>query len=73
MAKRVSPPPAGDRGTTHQLTVRIPASLERQLNAFSAVTGQSYREIAESALLEYLKPSRLDADQRRKFKVLVEA
>lgn len=71
MAKRAVAATATGKGT-HQLTVRIPASLERQLNAFAAVTGQSYREIAEAALTDYLKGSRLDADQRRKFKVLVE-
>jgi hypothetical protein len=63
---RQPPPPEGQ----HQLTIRIPRSLEKRLEAVSFVTGRSYRELTVAALEEYLDRLKLSDEDRRKVRLL---
>ena len=60
-----------DSAALHQLTVRIPLALERRLEAYSVVTGRSYRNLAEAAIGDYLDRIRLSDEDRRKVRALV--
>ena len=56
----------------HQLTVRIAQSLNARLEAVSVVTGRTYRNLAETAIEEYLSRLKLTPDQQRKLRALLE-
>ena len=56
----------------HQLTVRIARSLNARLEAYSVVTGRTYRNIAETAIRDYLSRLKVTPEQERKIKVLLD-
>jgi predicted DNA-binding protein len=56
----------------HQLTVRIAPGLNARLEAVSVVTGRTYRNLAETAIEEYLSRLKLTPDQQRKLKALLD-
>ena len=68
MTKRKAAPAAEP---LHQLTVRIAQSLSARLEASSVVTGRTYRDLAETAIAEYLSRLKLTPEQQRKFKALL--
>jgi hypothetical protein len=55
----------------HQLTVRIAPSLNARLEACSVATGRTYRDLAETAIAEYLSRLKLTPEQQRKVRVLL--
>jgi predicted transcriptional regulator len=65
-------PKTTPRAELHQLTVRIEPELQRRLDAYATVVGRSYRDLTETAIDTYLRGLKLDADQQRKVRVLLE-
>jgi hypothetical protein len=65
-ATRQPPPPEG----THQLTIRIPRSLQKRLEAVSFVTGRPYRDLVMTALQEHFDRLKLSDENRRKIRAL---
>lgn len=55
----------------HQLTVRISQSLNARLEAVAVVTDRTYRDIAETAINEYLRKLKLTPEQQRKVNALL--
>jgi hypothetical protein len=51
--------------------VRIAQRLNARLEACSVVTGRTYRDLAETAIGEYLSRLKLTPDQQRKLKALL--
>ena len=69
MSKRKAAPAPGP---LHQLTVRIPRALNARLEAVAVVTGRTYRDIAQTAIEDYLNRLKLPADQARKLRALLD-